>query len=826
MKIFDLELIYLYKTMSKLKILLVLFFCTTASILYAQGDTVWVRNHNGAGNGNDEAVAIAVDDTGQVYVTGHTWSGTSTDFTAIKYDSSGNTIWVKNYNGPLSGDEQAVDLAVDASGYIYVTGGSEGNSPDIATIKYTPAGDTVWVRRFNGPFKAEDVVNDLAVDKNGNVYLTGYREDSLSAEDTKFNFLTLKYSSTGTLLWQKIFNRSGTLIDFGNALAVDDSGYVYVTGSSSILASGEDFTTIKYNSSGDTMWVRHYNGPGNSTDEAQAIQLDGKGHIYVTGQSPGSGTSDDFATIKYNKNGDTLWVRRYNGSGNGADQPLALTVDDSGFVYVSGYTWNGTSNDYAAIKYDSSGNTIWIRNYNGPGNSNDQALAQAVDQIRNVYVTGFSIGSGTGEDYATLEYTKDGTLHGLRRFNGPANGNDRAMAIAVDSQFIYVTGRNRVGSTDDFTTIKYFKNLEPVLDSIGSKSVAEDSNLTFRVHATDPNGTIPILSAANLPLNATFVDSGNGAGSFSFDPDFNQEGLYQVIFRASDGILIDSEVVDITVSNTNRAPVLSVDNGRSGIRNSSIIVPVISFDPDGGFPTLSASNLPANSSFFDSLNGKGTLSFTPTSAQVGVHSNITFVASDGFLADTGITQIHVFIRQDTLTFFAFSPVNLVITDPKQDSIGLGFNTILEYSDYDTTQDLNNDGKKDDVVTILSPYLGEYNVRVIPTDTGKFSLQYILNSNSPTILANHQQITDTDTSFSYDAKILETLRGDPNRDGKQSILDVVFLVNFVFKGGPEPFPYTLGNINCDFTSGGIDIINIVDVIGVVNFVFRGGKAPCS
>lgn len=812
--------------MTKLKILLLLFFCWETANLYAQGDTVWVRNHNGAGNGNDEAVKVAIDVSGNVYVTGSTWSGSSDNFTTLKYDSSGNILWVKQYNGPLGGDEQAVDLAVDSAGYVYVSGSSEGPTLDLATIKYAPNGDTVWVRRYNGPFKAEDVVSDLAIDKNGNVYLTGYREDSLSAEDTKFNFLTLKYSPTGTLLWQKIFARSGSLIDFGNALAVDDSGHVYVTGSSSVLASGEDFTTIKYNSNGDTLWVRHYNGPGNSTDEAQAIQVDQKGRIYVTGQSPGSGTLDDFATIKYNKNGDTLWVRRYNGSGNGADQPLALTVDDSGFVYVSGYTWNGTSNDYTTIKYDSSGNTVWIRNYNGPGNGNDQALAQAVDQIRSVYVTGFSIGSGTGEDYATLEYTKTGTLHGLRRFNGPANGNDRAMSIAVDNKFIYVTGRNRVGSTDDFTTIKYFKNLEPVLDSIGSKSVAEDSNLTLRVHATDPNGTIPILSAANLPLNATFVDSGNGAGSFSFNPDFNQEGLYQVIFRASDGILIDSEVVDITVLNTNRAPVLSVDNGRSGIRNSTIIVPVFSFDPDGAVPTLTASNLPANSNFTDSLNGKGTLFFTPNASQVGVHSNITFVASDGFLADTGVTQIHVFIRQDTLSFFAYSPVNLVITDSKQDSIGVGFNAILEYSEYDTTQDVNNDGKKDDVVTILSPYLGEYNVRVIPTDTGKFSLQYILNSNSPTILANNQHITDPDTSFSYKLKILETLRGDPNRDGKQSILDVVFLVNFVFKGGPEPFPYTLGNINCDFTSGGIDIINIVDLIGVVNFVFRGGKAPCS
>jgi len=719
--------------MTLLKILLALFLLCSASVLYAQGDTVWVRNYNGSGNGSDEAAALALDDSGNVYVAGSAQSSISLDFAIIKYDSSGNILWVKNYNGPLSGDDQALHLERDSAGYIYVSGRSEGTSQDLATIKYAPSGDTVWVRRYNGPFNAEDQVNDLALDQDGNVYLTGYREDSISQEETNFNFLTLKYSPSGTLLWQKIFDRSGSLLDFGNALAVDDSGYVYVTGGSSAPASGEDFTTIKYNSNGDTVWVRHYNGPGNSTDEAQAILLDGKGHIYVTGQSVGSGTSDDFATIKYNQNGDTLWVRRYNGLGNGADRPVVLNLDDSGYVYVTGYTWNGTSSDYTTIKYDSVGNSLWVRTYNGPGNSTDQALAQTLDESGWVYSTGFSIGSGTGEDFATVNYSVNGVIQGVRRYNGLASGNDRALDVAVDQEYIYVTGRSRVGGTDDITTIKYFKN---------------------------------------------------------------------------------------------RPPVLSVPKAKSGLRNTQILLPVLGLDPDGITPALSAFGYPSNSSFFDSLNGKGTLSFTPTSAQVGVHSNITFVATDGLLADTATSEIHVFIRQDTLSIFAFSPVNLVVSDPKSDSIGVGFNSILENSDYDTTQDLNNDGKKDEVVTILTPYLGEYDVRVIPTDTGRFTLQYILNSNSPTVLANNLSITDPDTTFSYQFKILETLRGDPNRDGKQSILDVVFLVNFVFKGGPEPFPYTLGNINCDFTSGGVDIINIVDVIAVVNFVFRGGKAPCS
>ena len=75
--------------------------------------------------------------------------------------------------------------------------------------------------------------------------------------------------------------------------------------------------------------------------------------------------------------------------------------------------------------------------------------------------------------------------------------------------------------------------------------------------ATDPDATIPTLSALNLPANAEFTDSANGAGSVIFNPNFTQAGVFNVTFIASDGALADSEVVTITVNNVNRPPVLA-----------------------------------------------------------------------------------------------------------------------------------------------------------------------------------------------------------------------------------------------------------------------------
>ena len=103
------------------------------------------------------------------------------------------------------------------------------------------------------------------------------------------------------------------------------------------------------------------------------------------------------------------WIQRYNGTGNNTDVANSIAVDNWGNVYVTGYSYSGASgNDYVTVKYNSNGDSLWVRRYNGPGNNNDQAVSVGVDAPGNVYVTGFSIGIGTFEDYATIKYNSNG----------------------------------------------------------------------------------------------------------------------------------------------------------------------------------------------------------------------------------------------------------------------------------------------------------------------------------------------------------------------------------------------------------------------------------
>jgi hypothetical protein len=114
----------------------------------------------------------------------------------------------------------------------------------------------------------------------------------------------------------------------------------------------------QYNNAVDTAWVKRYNGPGNGGDDARAIATDDSGYIYVTGESWDATTARDFATVKYKPNGDTVWVKRYNGPTNGDDYATAIAVNDSFYVYVSGGSpGSGTSSDYATIKYLPNGDT-------------------------------------------------------------------------------------------------------------------------------------------------------------------------------------------------------------------------------------------------------------------------------------------------------------------------------------------------------------------------------------------------------------------------------------------------------------------------------------
>src|ERR1051325_8585353 len=205
-----------------------------------------------------------------------------------------------------------------------------------------------WVQRYNGPANTDDYARAVALDGSNSVIVTGTSWGIGSFDD----YVTIKYSNTGVALWTNRYNGPGNSYDQAYGVAVDGSDSVIVTGSSWGSGSYPDYATIKYSSAGVALWTNRYNGPGNGLDSANAVAVDGSNNVIVTGYSDGDGSSEDYATIKYSSAGVPVWTNRYNGPGSGADYAYAVAVDGSNNVIVTGSsTGSGIGYDFATIKY-------------------------------------------------------------------------------------------------------------------------------------------------------------------------------------------------------------------------------------------------------------------------------------------------------------------------------------------------------------------------------------------------------------------------------------------------------------------------------------------
>jgi uncharacterized delta-60 repeat protein len=464
------------------------------------GVQAWVQRYNGPGNGDDYALAVAVDSSNSVIVTGYSLgSGSGYDYATIKYSSAGVPLWTNRYNGPGNGFDEATAVAVDGGNNVIVTGYSTNGASgyDYATIKYSSAGVALWTNRYNGSGNGDDYARAVSVDGSNNVIVTGY-----SYNGTNNDYATIKYSSDGVPLWTNLYNGSGNGDDEAFAVAVDGSNNVIVTGYSYGSGNNYDYATIKYSGAGVPLWTNGYNGPANRGGEAKAVAVDGSNNVIVTGYSLGLlGLPDSYAytyaTIKYSSDGVPLWTNGYFAPDMGNDCATAVAVDASNNVIVAGYSLAYfIGYDYATIKYSSGGVPLWINRYNGPGNGNDEAYAVAVDGSNNVIVTGYSTGSGSGYDYATIKYSSDGVPLWTNRYNGPGNTNDCATAVAVDhSGNVIVTGYSTgSGGKYDFATIKYICVPSPVMTGL------QLTNGAFQLRVDDvlQPGTLVIEASTNL----------------------------------------------------------------------------------------------------------------------------------------------------------------------------------------------------------------------------------------------------------------------------------------------------------------------------------------
>ena len=357
------------------------------------------------GTNNNQGESIAVDSSGNIYITGYFYetvdfgggnvtSAGSADIFVLKLNSSGTFQWVNTYGG--TSFDFGRGIAVDSSGNIYITGYfyetvdfgggnvTSAGGPDIFVLKLNSSATFQWVNTYGG--STFDVGEDITVDSSGNSYITGYFEGTVDfgggnvTSAGAADIFILKLNSSGTFQWVNIFG--GTSTDVGQGIAVDSSGNSYITGSfqgtvdfgsGDITPSGfDDIFVLKVNPSGTFQLVSTFGGT--SIDVGEDITVDSSGNSYITGWfretvdfGGGNVTSvggADIIVLKLNSSGTFQWVNTYGGTS--VDVGEGIAVDSSGNSYITG--WFRETVDFGGGNVTSAGGAdIFVLKLNSSG---------------------------------------------------------------------------------------------------------------------------------------------------------------------------------------------------------------------------------------------------------------------------------------------------------------------------------------------------------------------------------------------------------------------------------------------------------------------------
>ncbi|MHC4562050.1 MAG: SBBP repeat-containing protein [Planctomycetota bacterium] len=357
-------------------------------------------------------------------------------------------------------EDESRSVAVDSAGHVFISGSTAGSlggpnagSNDAFLAKYAPTGDLLWTRQTGT--STSDFSYSVAVDSAGNAFITGWTLGDLGGVSAggRDAFLS-KYDPSGTLLWTEQLGT--TEYDEGLSVAIDGMGNAFIAGWTLGALEGPsagsfDVFVSKYDPSGTQQWTRQLGTA--EADYGNAVAIDGVGNVYVGGETQGdlagvgAGGADAFVA-KYDSAGSLLWTRQLGTAS--ADWGAGVAVDGAGNVYVSGGTQgdlggaNAGGGDAFLAKYDSSGSLLWTQQLGT--DDGDCSFSVAVSNVGDAFITGYTYGnlSETNlgkKDVFLAKYGSTGDLVWVDQLG--TTTWDASYAVAIDSDCVLISGRTQ-----------------------------------------------------------------------------------------------------------------------------------------------------------------------------------------------------------------------------------------------------------------------------------------------------------------------------------------------------------------------------------------------
>jgi hypothetical protein len=381
----------------------------------ATGRRAWLKTYKTNAAIGSGAEAVACDRSGNVYVAA-TFYGAHEDIGLLKYDAAGRFKWAKSYDGPAAGDDWAEAIAVDRSGNVLVAGRSYATNGRVGVVvlKYRPNGDLAWPQAARYDSDPNDAnaggvfCKGLAVDANGNAYVAGWWEHSVSGTWTN-SAITLKFGATdGVEKWVQVYVARDNPGSYADHMTLRGSSVV-ITGSTQKSADIErDALIVRYSLGGaEKGWMEW--GVDGRGEFFSGVALDAKGNAFVTGDQwlvRFTGT-DKAVTMKLNATlTKVVWKKTYQPAGRYAGGNL-VALDGLGNVYVSGVRKSFAGDtDFLMMKYSPSGDRKWLKGWSGGGPHNDESWGLALGTNGGVYVTGKGNASGDYGQAVLLKYQR------------------------------------------------------------------------------------------------------------------------------------------------------------------------------------------------------------------------------------------------------------------------------------------------------------------------------------------------------------------------------------------------------------------------------------
>lgn len=318
------------------------------------GDLSWQKIWRGGFDQSGQSVNL--DNTGNVYVTGFVRdsNGVGPAF-LLKFNVLGDLFWQRTWGNSNWGNYTfGKALALTSLGELYIGGTVAfiNNTSKIILLKFnSTSGAPIWAETWGSNYGGSNLGKGLAVDSSGNVYVTGVTSSfDLQYPNGTYNIascglgglctdaLLLKFNSTGSLQWQRIWrmNTNGNAGDSASGVAVDASGYAYVAGTTSVgggygcIDCTSGIVTIsKFYSNGTLLWQRDWRDSPLGSDISSGIASDSSGRLYITGNVQ---TYSNLFLMGLDSSGSLLSLAAWGGTADA----VSVSVDSLGNPVIAG----------------------------------------------------------------------------------------------------------------------------------------------------------------------------------------------------------------------------------------------------------------------------------------------------------------------------------------------------------------------------------------------------------------------------------------------------------------------------------------------------------